>query len=95
MSAKAKHIPLRRCINCRSSKPKEQLLRFFKDAGGNWQFDKSQKGQSRGSWICNDSVKCYQTKTLKRYFGTSYLNVLEEIKLNTKIQDISSLVKGE
>jgi len=95
MSNRAKHIPLRRCISCRISKPKEQLLRFFKDSDGNWQFDESKKAQTRGSWICNDSLNCYKTKRLKSYFGKSYQNILEAIKLNTKFQDISSLVKGE
>ena len=95
MNLRAKHIPMRRCISCRSSKPKEQLLRFFKDSNNTWHFDKSQKAQARGSWICNDSLDCYKSKYLKRYFGQSYNNILEEIKLNTKFQDISSLVKGE
>lgn len=91
---KSRHIPLRRCISCRQSKSKDALLRFYKDDSSNWQFDKNQKMQTRGSWICKDSKKCYKTKSFKKYFGQSHVRIFETIKLNTNFQDSASLVNG-
>ncbi len=81
-----KHIPLRRCISCRQSKAKNSLLRFYKDANNDWQFDKKQKMQTRGSWLCKDSLNCYKTKSFKKYFGQSHARIFELIKLNTNFQ---------
>lgn len=90
----SKHIPLRRCISCRQSKAKNSLLRFYKDSSGDWQFDKKQQMQTRGTWVCKDSVKCYLSKSFKKYFGQNHIKIFEVIKLNTNFQDLSSLIKG-
>jgi hypothetical protein len=67
MTGKAKAIPLRRCVVCRSSRPQAELFRFYQDAAGHWQLDLTRRGGGRGSWLCRDS-HCHQAKALKRYF---------------------------
>ncbi len=72
MSTKPKHIPLRRCVVCRDSKPQADLLRFVKGGEDQWQFDSSyalhkRKSNGRGAWVCKDS-SCHKEKVLKRVF---------------------------
>lgn len=63
-----KHIPLRRCVVCRSQRPQAELLRFSKDSEGQWQFDESKKSGGRGAWVCTDKPACHQQKKLGRFF---------------------------
>lgn len=35
----SKHIPMRRCVLCRRSKPQTELIRFYKLQDGSWQLD--------------------------------------------------------
>ena len=94
MSTRAKHIALRRCVSCRKSLPKSELFRFFKDTDGYWQLDKQQKQGSRGMWLCNNSPECYDIRRLKKFFGKDADRIAEEIKLNIKIQELKTPVKG-
>jgi len=94
MSARVKHTPLRRCVSCRKSLAKSELFRFFKDSNGNWQLDSEQRQGFRGMWLCNNSPECYDIKQLKKFFGKDTDRIAEEIKLNIKIQELKTPVKG-
>jgi len=38
-SLQKRHVPMRRCVLCRSSKAQSELIRFYKTAEGNWELD--------------------------------------------------------
>lgn len=53
-----RHVPLRRCVACRESRPKRELIRLVRtgaagDAGaGGWALDLRQRAGGRGTSIC-------------------------------------------
>ncbi|MEG0251847.1 MAG: YlxR family protein [Christensenellaceae bacterium] len=67
-------IPIRMCVACRTSKPKAELLRMVKNHEGRLVFDKNDKAEGRGAYICAD-MKCldraYKTKILGKTMKTT------------------------
>ncbi len=72
---KAKHIPLRCCIVCRTSLSQNKLVRFYLSEN-KWHLDKYfllkdkarfAKPSGRGAWVCSDT-SCHTLKRLKRFF---------------------------
>lgn len=47
-----KKIPLRRCLGCFESKPKNELYRIVKTTDGEIILDKTGKKNGRGAYIC-------------------------------------------
>lgn len=78
MTMKAKHIPLRRCVVCRTSRPQAELLRFYKVADA-WQLDVSGKGGGRGAWLCREAGACHRVKALKRFFRAEAESVAQQV----------------
>ncbi len=68
-----KKIPLRRCIGCYESKPKNELYRIVKTPEGEIYLDKTGKKNGRGAYICS-SMECLEKaikgKKLEKEFGT-------------------------
>ena len=57
--AKEKNAPMRMCVACREMKPKKEMLRVVKPAGGEIFLDFSGKASGRGAYIC-DRAECIQ-----------------------------------
>ena len=51
MTARAKHIPMRRCVVCRASRPKRELIRWVRTPGG-IALDEGGRTAGRGAYIC-------------------------------------------
>ena len=58
-----KKIPMRRCLGCMESKPKNELIRIVKTAENQILIDKTGKLNGRGAYFCNQ-VECL-TKLIK------------------------------
>ncbi|MDO4618394.1 MAG: YlxR family protein [Clostridia bacterium] len=74
--------PLRMCIGCRGMKDKDLLLRFAL-SNDEVVFDKAQKIQSRGAYICNseDCIKLAKKKNaLSRHFKRKVPDSIYEIE---------------
>lgn len=65
---------IRTCIACREKKLKNELIRIVADESNNAKYDKFQKINSRGIYLCKDK-KCLE-KCIK---------LLEKNKLNIKV----------
>ena len=76
---RAKHVPTRRCTSCRRSRPQRELIRFYRDADGNWQLDATGKSGGRGSWLCRDTVDCQNLRTLGRFFRGQAVSVAQQL----------------
>ena len=59
-----KQTQMRRCVNCRESKHKSELLRIVRTPEGNFEIDFTGKANGRGAYICKNE-KC-AAETLKR-----------------------------
>ena len=91
--AKAKHIPLRRCVVCRSSRPQAELIRFFRNESGHWQLDMTRKSGGRGAWLCKDSPHCHKLKALGRFFRADAVSVAQG--LNDLVQESKQPPTGQ
>ena len=71
-SVRQKHVPLRRCVVCRTQRPQNALLRLYRDNDGVWHLDPSSKAGGRGAWVClpahNPSCTNASSKQLARFF---------------------------
>ncbi|HHY10092.1 MAG TPA: YlxR family protein [Firmicutes bacterium] len=47
-----KHIPMRRCVGCRTSRPKNELIRVVRSPDGEVTIDPTGKKSGRGAYIC-------------------------------------------
>lgn len=47
-----KHVPMRTCVGCRSSRPKRDLIRVVRDPEGKVGLDLTGKQSGRGVYIC-------------------------------------------
>ncbi len=68
-----KKIPLRRCIGCFESKPKNELYRIVKTPEGEILLDKTGKKNGRGAYICSNKdclEKAIKAKRLEKEFET-------------------------
>ena len=72
-----RHVPLRRCVVCRVSRPQFELLRLYQDEVGAWQFDLKRKAGGRGAWLCRDNPSCHKCGALKRFFKQDAERVAE------------------
>ena len=48
---RAKHIPQRTCVGCRTVNPKRQLVRLVRTAAGEVQIDPTGKAAGRGAYV--------------------------------------------
>lgn len=66
-----KKIPLRRCLGCFESKPKNELCRVVKTTDGKIILDKTGKKNGRGAYICCNREcleKAIKAKRLEKEF---------------------------
>lgn len=93
---KKNNTPMRRCVGCMESRPKQELLRiaFYE---GKLSPDLSGRAKGRGVYLCKDP-RCFETalkkKALQRSFKTSFKE--EEVRevLET-LKELAENGKGE
>lgn len=91
MADKEKHIPSRRCIGCRCSYPKGQLVRIVKYQG-NIFVDTTGKADGRGAYFCGNA-HCLKTaikgrkleKAFRMQIPAEIYNTLEELSSNMEV----------
>lgn len=79
-----KKIPLRRCLGCFESKPKNELCRVVKTADGEIILDKTGKKNGRGAYICCNREcleKVIKAKRLEKEFDVKISeNIYTELR---------------
>ena len=85
-----KKIPMRRCVGCRESKPKKELIRIVRCEEG-FVVDESGKRNGRGAYLCKD-VCCLEraekSKGLERSFAQAIpKEVYEKLKKELTTED--------
>ncbi len=67
-----RHVPLRRCVVCRASKPQAEMLRLARHEDGTYEYDARRRLGGRGTWVCHEcaaqAVKDENAKKLGRAF---------------------------
>lgn len=73
-----KRLPERRCVACRESKPKAELLRVVKYNGG-LSVDESGKSDGRGAYVCKSKSCVLAAKKGRRLEKALRMQIPEEI----------------
>ena len=74
-----KKVPLRRCLGCYESKPKNELIRIVKTKDGDISLDKIGKKQGRGAYICYDMNCLEKAQKSKRLEKALEIKIEDEI----------------
>ncbi|MBL7575106.1 hypothetical protein SAMN00017477_0607 [Peptoniphilus asaccharolyticus DSM 20463] len=86
--AKAKKIPMRKCLGCGENKPKSELIRVVKNKEGEVFLDVSGRKNGRGAYLCYDENcldKAIKSKALNRAFEMEIDDeTIEELKRSIK-----------
>lgn len=56
-----RHVPLRRCVVCRTQQPKSALVRIVRQPDGRVALDAEQKKSGRGAYLCRQP-SCWNPK---------------------------------
>ncbi|WP_338084631.1 RNase P modulator RnpM [Caldicoprobacter algeriensis] len=56
---KKKKIPMRMCVGCRESKPKQELIRVVRSPEGEIHIDLKGKAPGRGAYLCYN-IECLE-----------------------------------
>ncbi len=85
-----KKIPLRRCLGCFESKPKNELYRIVRTKENEILLDKTGKLNGRGAYICKSKEcldKAIKSKRIEKEFDTK---ISEEIvnELKNMIENV-------
>lgn len=78
---KTKKIPIRKCVGCKESAEKNELIRIVKDKTDNIFIDESLKANGRGVYIHKDS------SCLEKAFTNKELERSLKCKINKEIYD--------
>jgi predicted RNA-binding protein YlxR (DUF448 family) len=82
-----RHIPLRRCVVCRTQQPKDALVRIVRRPDGQVELDLEQKKMGRGAYLCRQP-SCWNLKValprLQRALRAPVDEVLREMLLTVK-----------
>ncbi|MDO5044120.1 MAG: YlxR family protein [Coriobacteriia bacterium] len=79
----AQKIPHRMCVACQHSKPRKDLVRFYKDNEGELKIDIKGTKSGRGTYLCW-SLDCFDSALAKHSFSRS-------LKANYKVSDAQAL----
>lgn len=85
---KTKKIPMRRCVACMESKPKQDLLRiaFYE---GELTVDISGKAKGRGVYLCNDP-ECFEKAKKRRALQRNFDGEIKQEQLDKVFQELSN-----
>ncbi len=84
--------PMRRCIACRESKPKDELIRFVLD-GQDPVVDISGRAEGRGFYLCA-SADCIKTAVKRKAFNRVCRRNLDEKEINGLIGQVLDHYQG-
>lgn len=77
--SRSRHVPLRRCVVCRSSRPQAELIRCYRDETGRYQLDPTGKAGGRGAWLCRYQQDCHDPKKLRRFFRADAETIWQQL----------------
>ena len=66
------NIPMRRCIGCMNSFPKNELIRVIRTPDGNVELDLTGRKNGRGAYLCKNIAcleKAMKNRGIERSFG--------------------------
>ncbi|MBI3961291.1 MAG: YlxR family protein [Deinococcus sp.] len=71
----ARHVPERRCVLCRASRPRPELVRLVVRQG-QFHLDQSGRAPGRGAYVCADQ-HCWQERRVLKALGAQLWTELQ------------------
>ena len=84
--------PMRRCIACRESKPKDELIRFVLN-GQVPVIDTDGRAEGRGFYLCR-SAECADTAVKRKAFNRACRRNLDEKEISRLIGQVLDICQG-
>lgn len=84
--------PMRRCIACRESRPKDELIRFVL-IGQDPVIDPDGRAEGRGFYLCR-SAECAKTAIKRKAFNRVCRRNLDEMEINSLIEQVLNNCQG-
>ena len=87
---KAKHVPIRTCVACRTSEPKRGLLRVVRQPDGSVVYDPKGKMPGRGAYVCAQAACIALVRKQKKFERSLKSGPISEglyIELELQIQE--------
>lgn len=66
MNETKKQTQMRRCVNCRESKHKSELLRVVRTPDGEFKIDFTGKANGRGAYVCKTETCAAETRKRRK-----------------------------
>lgn len=83
MAARRKHVPIRTCIGCRTSGPKQSFVRIVRRPDGRVVVDPTGKTPGRGAYL-HASRACWENALKRGSIGRA-------LKINPAPEDVEAL----
>ncbi|HKI58960.1 MAG TPA: YlxR family protein [Trueperaceae bacterium] len=93
-SSTSKHVPLRRCVLCRASLPKAELIRLVRSGEGGFELDPAGRAGGRGTWVCRSCAQDPTEKRLRQAFRGQAARVGELLTLAVGVTPTAALAEG-
>ena len=86
-----KTVPMRRCVGCMESKPKNELIRIagYEDTVS---LDLTGKAKGRGVYLCPDT-KCLEKAKKKNALGRSLKTEIKQEQLDNLFEELKNYEK--
>ncbi|MBI4744416.1 MAG: YlxR family protein [Actinobacteria bacterium] len=91
---KIKKVPMRRCIGCRETKPKKELIRIVLSPENKIFIDLKGKANGRGTYICYND-KCFIEALKKKRISYALKTEIDTDELDRLKTEINVLLKQE
>lgn len=78
MTPRTRHVPLRRCAVCRTSRTKEELVRLVRQ-GEAWVVDEERRMGGRGTWVCLACARGADAKETRRGFARAFRQQADDV----------------
>jgi uncharacterized protein len=78
MTTRTRHVPLRRCVVCRTSLTKADLVRLVRHEDG-WRLDPTLLAGGRGTWVCKGCIATSDDRATRRAFARAFRQQTDEV----------------
>jgi predicted RNA-binding protein YlxR (DUF448 family) len=89
-----KKVPIRRCVGCGEGKPKKELVRVVRGAGGDISLDATGRKAGRGAYLCRD-VACLQKARKRRGLSRSFETAVPDAVYEALARQIEAFAPEE
>ncbi|HDP69215.1 MAG TPA: YlxR family protein [Actinobacteria bacterium] len=89
----SRKIPTRRCVSCKKSFPKKELVRIVRTPSGEVRVDLTGKANGRGAYVC--SLECFNEAIKKKRFVNALNIGIDNETTKVLVEELDRIMKKE